>query len=104
MDRAAGLFARHCFEHTSLQQIADAVNYSKAGLLHHYPSKKAIYEVALTTVREHMQALVTSVEGITVGIERDQAVVEASVEFVLGRYADRPANTVHHRSDANGIV
>lgn len=99
IDRAAGLFARHGFEHTSLQQIADAVNYSKAGLLHHYPSKKAIYEAALETVREHMLALLASVEDIPVGIERDRAVIEASITFAydwpgvstLGnRLADEP--------------
>ena len=81
LDRAAGLFARHGFAHTSLQQIADAVNYSKAGLLHHYPSKQAIYEAALKTGSDHMQALLESVQDIPVGIERDRAVVEASVDF-----------------------
>ena len=81
LDRAAGLFARHGFAHTSLQQIADAVNYSKAGLLHHYPSKQAIYEAALKTGSDHMQVLLESVADIPVGIERDRAVVEASVDF-----------------------
>lgn len=81
LDRAAGLFAKHGFAHTSLQQIADAVNYSKAGLLHHYPSKQAIYEAALKTGSDHMQALLESVADIPVGIERDRAVVEASVDF-----------------------
>ncbi|MCE4861269.1 TetR/AcrR family transcriptional regulator, partial [Campylobacter jejuni] len=80
-DRAAALFAKHGFAHTSLQQIADAVNYSKAGLLHHYPSKQAIYEAALKTGSDHMQSLLESVADIPVGIERDRAVVEASVDF-----------------------
>ncbi|CAB3658162.1 MAG: TetR/AcrR family transcriptional regulator [Achromobacter sp.] len=81
LDRAAALFAKHGFAHTSLQQIADAVNYSKAGLLHHYPSKQAIYEAALKTGSDHMQSLLDSVADIPVGIERDRAVVEASVDF-----------------------
>jgi AcrR family transcriptional regulator len=81
LDRAAALFARHGFAHTSLQQIADAVNYSKAGLLHHYPSKQAIYDAALKTGTDHMQALLESVQHIPVGVERDRAVVEASVDF-----------------------
>lgn len=42
VDIAAGLFAIHGFERTSVQQIADAVGYSKTGLLHRFPSKKAI--------------------------------------------------------------
>ena len=81
IDRAAGLFARHGFANTSLQQIAEAVKYSKAGLLHHYPSKQAIYEAAIRTGREKVKTLVTLVEGTAHGIERDRAVVEATIEF-----------------------
>ncbi|WP_051264883.1 TetR/AcrR family transcriptional regulator [Nakamurella lactea] len=42
VDTAAGLFAVHGFERTSVQQIADAVGYSKTGLLHRFPSKQAL--------------------------------------------------------------
>ncbi|WP_246355541.1 TetR/AcrR family transcriptional regulator [Pseudomonas reactans] len=83
IDRAAGLFAKHGFEHTSLQQIADAVNYSKAGLLHHYPSKKAIYEKALSTGVDQMRAVLAQVEGAPIGKERDLAVVEAMIQMAL---------------------
>lgn len=81
LDRAAALFARHGFAHTSLQQIADAVNYSKAGLLHHYPSKQAIYDAVLKTGIDRMQALLESVQHIPVGVERDRAVVEATLDL-----------------------
>ncbi|ALS62884.1 TetR/AcrR family transcriptional regulator [Pandoraea norimbergensis] len=81
IERAAGLFARHGFEQTSLQQIADAVNYSKAGLLHHFPSKLAIYEAAVGVVRNHMIELRERVKGIPVGIERDRALVDDAVQF-----------------------
>lgn len=81
IDRAAALFARHGFDHTSLQQIADAVNYSKAGLLHHFPSKMAIYTAAVDTVRAHMLALLACVEDMPVGIERDRVIVEDAVQF-----------------------
>jgi AcrR family transcriptional regulator len=47
LDRAAGLFARHGFEQTSLQAVADAVGLSKAGLLHHFPSKGALHEAVM---------------------------------------------------------
>ncbi|MGJ7529777.1 TetR/AcrR family transcriptional regulator [Variovorax sp. GB1P17] len=83
IDRAAGLFARHGFENTSLQQIADAVNYSKAGLLHHYPSKKAIYDVSFKTGRDHLLALLASVAQLPPGAERDRAVVEDSVDYTF---------------------
>lgn len=83
IDRAAGLFARHGFENTSLQQIADAVKYSKAGLLHHYPNKNAIYEAVFSTGLDAMLTLRASVEDLAPGIERDRAVVEASVDFTF---------------------
>lgn len=81
IDRAAGLFAKHGFAHTALQQIADAVGYSKAGLLHHFPSKQALYDAALRTSREHLQVLADSVQHMPPGKERDRAVIEASVDF-----------------------
>src|SRR5471032_3025289 len=81
IDRAAGLFAKDGFEHTSLQQIADAVKYSKADLLHHYPSKKSIYDQVLITCLDQMRALLAKVDGIPVGRERDLAVVETSVQL-----------------------
>ncbi|MGY2157078.1 TetR/AcrR family transcriptional regulator [Pseudomonas tolaasii] len=83
IDRAAGLFAKHGFAHTSLQQIADAVNYSKAGLLHHFPSKQALFDAALRTGLEHMQALVERVESLAPGVERERAVIENLVDFTF---------------------
>ncbi len=47
LDRAAGLFARRGYAKTSVQDVADAVGLSKAGLLHHYPSKDALHEAVL---------------------------------------------------------
>lgn len=81
VDRASALFARHGFDHTALQQIADAVNYSKAGLLHHFPSKLAIYAAAIDTVRAHMQEVRAGTAHIPLGIERDRALVERAVQF-----------------------
>ena len=83
IDRAAGLFARHGFENTSLQQIADAVSYSKAGLLHHYPSKNAIHDAVFSTGRDYMLALLASVEKLPAGMERDRAVVASSVDYTF---------------------
>lgn len=81
IDSAAALFARHGFDHTSLQQIADAVNYSKAGLLHHFPSKLAIYAAAIDALRSHAQEVRDSVQHLPPGKERDLANVEAAVQF-----------------------
>lgn len=81
VEHAAALFARHGVDHTSLQQIADAVNYSKAGVLNHYPSKNAIYEAVIKTVRDHVLELRDRVAAIPVGAQRDRVLVEAEVQF-----------------------
>ena len=47
LDCAAGVFARHGFARATIQQIADALKYSKAGLLHHYPSKQALFDAVM---------------------------------------------------------
>lgn len=80
VDRAAGLFARHGFEQTSVQAVADAVGLSKAGLLHHFPTKDALRRA----VREHAEArgddVVTRVAHISPGPERDHRTIEALVD------------------------
>lgn len=56
LDVAAGMFATHGYAHTSVQQVADAVGYSKPGLLHRFGSKEALHRAVLAevggTVRE----------------------------------------------------
>ncbi|MDR3397347.1 MAG: helix-turn-helix domain containing protein [Pandoraea sp.] len=85
LDCAAALFARHGFEQTSLQQIADAVNYSKAGLLHHFPSKLAIYAAAIDLLRTHMQGVRTRMQALPMGPARDLANVQEAIQFTYDR-------------------
>jgi AcrR family transcriptional regulator len=58
LDVAAGIFATYGFAHTSVQQIADAVGYSKPGLLHRFGSKEALHRAVLAEVGETVQAIV----------------------------------------------
>jgi AcrR family transcriptional regulator len=58
LDVAAGIFATYGFAHASVQQIADAVGYSKPGLLHRFGSKEALHRAVLTEVLETVQAIV----------------------------------------------
>ncbi|QQQ74890.1 TetR/AcrR family transcriptional regulator [Saccharothrix sp. 6-C] len=85
LDRVAGLFAQHGFDHTSLKDLADAVGLSKAGLLHHYPSKEALFEAARDVGRTHSRELFEQVGRVPPGPARDRRAVELLVDFALDR-------------------
>lgn len=99
LDRAAGLFARHGFAHTSLKDLADAVGLSKAGLLHHFPSKEALFEAAMEMGRTQVQHVLDQVSRLPGGPARDRRAVELLVDVALERpgmvaLASRPINTL----------
>jgi AcrR family transcriptional regulator len=83
LDRAAALIARHGFEHTSVQAIADAVGLSKAGLLHHFPSKDALHAAVLTQSDELGRRIVDQVEHLPVGTARDRRALEAILDVAM---------------------
>jgi AcrR family transcriptional regulator len=85
VDRAAALFARQGFAVTSLQQVADEVGYSKAGLLHHFASKQAIHDAVIEVVRRELAALLATAEAAPAGRERDLAVITAAVDLTFAR-------------------
>ena len=58
LDVAAGIFATFGFAHTSVQQIADAVGYSKPGLLHRFGSKEELHRAVLSEVADTVQDIV----------------------------------------------
>ena len=83
LDRAAALFARRGFAKTSVQDVADAVGLSKAGLLHHFPSKDALYEAVLAQADSLGRAALDQVRHLPVGPLRDHRVVEVFVDVAL---------------------
>lgn len=85
IDSAAALFARHGFKETSIQRIADAVGYSKTGLLHRYPSKEALQQAVLERCITEMRAITTAVAVLPPGPERDRQAVEEFVDLALRR-------------------
>jgi AcrR family transcriptional regulator len=85
LDRAAALFAQRGFEHTSVQAIADAVGLSKAGLLHHYPSKEALREAVLAQSRALTERALERVATLPPGPRRDRRAVEALVDLALAQ-------------------
>jgi AcrR family transcriptional regulator len=85
IDCAATLFARYGFRETSVQRIADAVGYSKTGLLHRYPSKEALQQAVLDRCVGEMRQISAGVADRPAGPSRDRAVIEALVELTLRR-------------------
>jgi AcrR family transcriptional regulator len=83
LDRAAALFARHGFEQTSVQAVADAVGLSKAGLLHHFPSKDALHEAVRAQVDTLGRRALDQVRDLPPGAARDHRAVEVLVDTAL---------------------
>jgi AcrR family transcriptional regulator len=83
LDRAAALFARRGFSGTSVQQVADAVGLSKAGLLHHFPSKEALHTAVTTQAVALADQVLAAGSHLDAGPERDRATVEALVDIAF---------------------
>jgi AcrR family transcriptional regulator len=75
LEAAAELFARHGFRETSVQRIADAVGYSKTGLLHRYPSKEALQQAVIDRALREVRQVSDHVGGRPPGTERDRAAI-----------------------------
>lgn len=60
LDAAAGIFATHGFAQTSVQQVADAVGYSKAGLLHRFGSKEALFRAVVASGTGRVEQVIAS--------------------------------------------
>ncbi|WP_250002829.1 TetR/AcrR family transcriptional regulator [Actinoplanes sp. M2I2] len=75
LEAAATLFARHGFKETSIQRIADAVGYSKTGLLHRYPTKESLQQAVIDRVRRDIREIADEVSALAPGPVRDRAVI-----------------------------
>lgn len=85
IDAAAALFARHGFARTSVQAVADATGYSKAGLLHHFPSKVALHQAVIEECKAEIERVRDRVTDLAVGKERDRRSIELLVDLSLAR-------------------
>ena len=86
LDVAAGIFATHGFAHTSVQQIADAVGYSKPGLLHRFGSKEALHRAVLQEVAETVQEIV----GHTLAVQSQPDQMAQVLELISRKALARP--------------
>jgi AcrR family transcriptional regulator len=86
LDAAARTFAVHGYAKTSVQQLADAVGYSKAGLLHRFASKQALYDAVVAEAGRAVEEILDGVADVPAGPGR----VGVTLELVTARALDRP--------------
>ena len=89
LDAAARTFAVHGYAKTSVQQLADAVGYSKAGLLHRFPSKRALHDAALGQAADVLDEILDGPADGTADLD-PAARTRATLERVAARALDRP--------------
>lgn len=85
VDCAATLFARHGLQETSVQRIADAVGYSKSGLLRHYPSKETLQDAVVSRCLGEVVEITDRVAGRAPGPQRDAAAITGLAQLALRR-------------------
>jgi AcrR family transcriptional regulator len=85
LESAADLIAGRGVEGASLAQIAAAVGYSKAGLLHHFTSKQALVDAVLAAASDLVAGIGADVDALPTGPQRDIAVITALARFAIAK-------------------
>jgi AcrR family transcriptional regulator len=85
LETAATLFARHGFKETSIQRVADAVGYSKTGLLHRFPTKEALQQAVVDRALTEVRAIAAETDAMPVGPGRDRAVITGVARLAVER-------------------
>jgi AcrR family transcriptional regulator len=87
LSRAAKTFAKHGYQTTDLQQIADALSLSKGTLYNYFPSKEDLF---LATVRHGVDQLHAHIAAATEPIPDPIARLSAAVHAYLGFFKSHP--------------
>lgn len=76
VDAASHTFATHGYTRTSVQQLADAVGYSKTGLLHRFASKQALYDATVDATSTVVEQTLAAATAVPAGTGRTIAMLE----------------------------
>jgi AcrR family transcriptional regulator len=85
LDVAAGLLARRGVKGTSVQAVADATGYSKAGILNRFTSKDALLDKSVQQCRSQTCDALQSVHDLPCGPRRDAASLVALSDLAVRR-------------------
>jgi AcrR family transcriptional regulator len=80
--RATELFATHGYEELSMSRIAREAGISKALLYHYFPSKRQLFETALTAAAEDLKRRTDPVDPTLSPVEQVTASLDAFLRWV----------------------
>lgn len=86
LDQAARLFAEHGYHGAALAEIARAAGLGNPGLIHHFPSKSALYRAVLERVAEEIDGRLAAALAREQGGEaRLRAFIQVQVDWSHAR-------------------
>lgn len=83
LEAARDMFVEHGYEATTVRAIADSVEYTTAGLYHHFPSKEALLTELCSADFRDLAAAFQRIGRIEDPVERLRQIGEAYVDFAL---------------------
>ena len=87
LDQAERLFAEHGYHDAALAEIARAAGLGNAGLIHHFPSKPALYRAVLERLAEEIDGRLAAAIASARGVE---ARLRAFVRILADWSYERP--------------